>query len=255
MRIPLIHKITAGLLLASGVAMATPSTTCWTPAATDIQPFGIVHLGVDTYTTVFEKSADGGGDFPADYGLTVGVLPFNRVQMEVGVDLLEPSDDPLFFSAKIGSPEGAWFASSPAMNAGIFNAGTRKDATDQNVAFLLLGKTIPFLGRFHAGPYLGNRSVLVDSSGEPDNKGFMIGYDRGFLPARDPQGNEYKRIVVAADYASGDNAIGGGGIGLSYFFTKDISLLAGPVWFNNTEINGDWKWTVQLDINTPAFAR
>ena len=34
-----------------------------------------------------------------------------------------------------------------------------------------------------------------------------------------------------------------------HYFTKDISLLTGPVWFNDHAINGQWKWTVQLDIN------
>ena len=47
----------------------------------------------------------------------------------------------------------------------------------------------------------------------------------------------------------GDNAIGGGGAGVYYFFTPDISLLTGPVWFNDPGINGRMKWTTQLDIN------
>jgi len=55
--------------------------------------------------------------------------------------------------------------------------------------------------------------------------------------------------VLAADYASGKNYIGGGGFGMYHYFTKDISLLTGPVWFNDHAINGQWKWTVQLDIN------
>jgi len=29
----------------------------------------------------------------------------------------------------------------------------------------------------------------------------------------------------------------------------------GPVWFNEKAINGVWKWTIQLDINIPAFGR
>jgi hypothetical protein len=30
-----------------------------------------------------------------------------------------------------------------------------------------------------------------------------------------------------------------------------MSLLTGPVWFNERAINGDWKWTTQLDVNVP----
>jgi hypothetical protein len=81
----------------------------------------------------------------------------------------------------------------------------------------------------------------------------MAAFDRAFLPTKDKEGNEFSRIVLAADYATGKNAFGGGGAGVYYFFTKDISLLTGPVWFNEEAINGKWKWTVQLDINTSIF--
>lgn len=41
----------------------------------------------------------------------------------------------------------------------------------------------------------------------------------------------------------------GGGVGVYYFFTKNISVLGGPVWFNDRELNGGQKWTIQWDIN------
>ncbi|MBI1865160.1 MAG: EscU/YscU/HrcU family type III secretion system export apparatus switch protein, partial [Nitrospirae bacterium] len=66
---------------------------------------------------------------------------------------------------------------------------------------------------------------------------------------KDAEGNELSRLVFAVDYASGDNALGGGGAGLYYYFTKNVSLLTGPVWFNEEAINGKWKWTTQLDVN------
>lgn len=249
--------VAAAILCAvvAGAAGATPSTTYWTPATTDIQAYGVPHIGYDTYFTVFRKADDGAGDFPTDIGLTVGVLPFEKLQMELGVDLLEPTDDPLFFNAKIGTPEGALFAGSPALNLGIFNVGTQtsKDEirTDQNIGFALAGKTIPRVGRLFAGYYVGNAAVLKNSNGETDNHGVLVGFDRGFVPVKDKAGDEFNRLVLAADYASGKNSLGGGGVGLYYYFTKNISLLTGPVWFNDQGINGKWKWTVQLDINIP----
>ena len=75
---------------------------------------------------------------------------------------------------------------------------------------------------------------------EKEEAGWMAGYDRYIIK---------DKVLFAADYASGDNAIGGGGAGIYYFFTKDVSLLVGPVWFNDTGVNGYTKWTVQLDIN------
>jgi len=248
-----VRLLTGALLLTvflfAGIAFATPSTTYWTPATTDIQPFGVLHIGVDNYFTVFRKAKDGASAFGTDVGLTMGVLPFEKLQMEVGIDTVEPTDHPIFFNAKLGTPENSLFSGSPALNLGIFNVGTKKDVTNQNIVHFMVGKTIPPLGRFFAGPYIGNRKALVDKNGEKENTGFMIGYDRGFLPAKDKEGNEYKRLVLAADYASGKNSIGGGGVGLYYYFTPTISLLTGPVWFNEKEINGKWKWTVQLDIN------
>ncbi|MBI4607206.1 MAG: hypothetical protein HY721_35020 [Planctomycetes bacterium] len=113
-------------LFPAGVANPTPSTMYWTPATTDVQPFGVLHIGVDNYFTVLRKASDGAGAFGTDVGLTLGVLPFEKLQMEVGVDLVEPTDDPLFFNAKLGTPESSLFTHSPALNAGVFNIGTEE---------------------------------------------------------------------------------------------------------------------------------
>ena len=239
----------SAMILGCGLARATPSTTYWTPMTVDVQPYGVVHIGADNYFTVFKKTAAGGGSFPSDVGLTVGVLPFKSVIAEVGLDLMEASDNPVFLNAKIGLPEDTLFDGAPTLQVGIFNVGTKKDVTDQNVVYAVVGKSIPNVGRLSAGPYIGNKEVLVDKDGNKENTGFMVAFDRGFLPTKDKDGNEYNQWVFAADYASGDNALGGGGVGVYHFFTKDISVLTGPVWFNEKSINGEWKWTFQLDIN------
>ncbi|MDO8747071.1 MAG: hypothetical protein Q7J70_05355 [Thermodesulfovibrionales bacterium] len=244
-----VITLLAILVFMTGIAYATPSTTYWTPMTMDIQSYGVLHIGVDNYFTIFKKTEDGGGSFPADFGLTMGVLPFEKVQMEIGVDLLESSNYPLYFNAKIGTPEDSLFKGSPTLQIGIFNVGTKNNVTNQNTLYGVIGKTIPGVGRLSAGPYIGNKKVLVDKNGDKENTGFMVAFDRGFVPVKDKAGNEYNKFVLAADYASGKNAIGGGGVGLYYYFTKEISLLTGPVWFNEEAINGKWKWTVQLDIN------
>jgi hypothetical protein len=241
----------AGLIVMAGNAFATPSTTYWTPAVMDIQPYGVLHIGVDNYFTVFMTGKGGASAFPTDVGLTMGVLPFKKLQMELGIDLLEPSDYPVYFNAKLGVPEDALFKWSPSLNVGVFNIGAKKDATDMNIIYGVVGKTIPKVGRIHVGPYYGNRNAqtfFIKEAGD-DDLGVMVGFDRGFLPRKDKDGNEFNRLVLAADYASGKNALGGGGAGIYYYFTKDISLLTGPVWFNEPSLNGEWKWTIQLDIN------
>jgi len=246
--------LAAGLL--AGTACATPSTTFWTPATTDIQPCKTLHLGVDDYFTVFRKQRNGAGAFPTDLQAEIGILPFDKLQAEIGVDYLEPSDYPFFFNAKLGTPEGALFGGAPALNVGLFNVGTKRGVTDYDIVDILVGKTIPYFGRLFVGGYVGNAGTLVSSDGSSDNAGVMVAMDHGFLPVKDlpvkdQHGDEFNRLVFAADWASGRNAIGGGGAGLYYYFTKNNSLLTGPVFFNDQGLNGAWKWTTQLDINVP----
>jgi len=252
--VKMLAAAAAMVALACGSAMATPSTTYWTPMTLDIQSYKVTHLGIDNYFTVDKKASSGDqGAFPTDVGLTIGVLPFEKIQMEVGVDANYPSDNPYMFNAKIGAPEEALFKYSPALQVGIFGVGTKNKVTNQNVLYGVIGKSIPVLGRLSVGPYIGNKDVLVNASGEKENTGFMVALDHGLFPTKDAAGAEYNKVVLAADYASGKNVIGAGGFGVYYFFTKDISLLTGPVWFNEKAINGTWKWTTQLDINLPSF--
>lgn len=227
---------------------ATPSTTYWTPCVGDIQKFGVFHISYDSYTK-------DDADFPNTYGLTVGVLPFEKFQMEVGLDVLAPQadaflDNALYLNAKVGSPEGTLFEGSPAWNLGIFNVGFNEDVNDYDVGHAVISKTLGPLGRLHVGGYYGLTDTLeiTASDGDGDRGGFMVGYDYGFWPVTQ-SGVEFNRFVFAADFMSGENALGGGGAGLYCYFTPDISLLTGPVWFVDDDLNGDWKWTLQLDIN------
>ena len=223
-------------------ADATPSTTYWTPSTSDVQSYGVWHLGIDNYFTLNKKISSGQqGAFPTDVGITVGVLPYKKLNLELGIDLLQPADYPFYFNAKLGIPEGSLFPGSPALNVGIFNVGTKKNVTDFNIVQFIAGKTLPLnMGRLHVGYCVGNSKLLLSSQGKREDKSYMAGYDKWIVK---------DKFMLAGDYASGKNAIGGGGVGLYVFFTKDISVLVGPVWFNDKGINGVWKWTTQLDIN------
>jgi hypothetical protein len=242
--------VVAAMVFSGSVVYGTPSTEYWTPCVTDIQPFGVYHITYDNY--VSDNST-----FPSDYGLTVGVLPFEKFQMEIGYDILVPTHtdewfkDGSYLNAKIGTPEGKLFENSPAWNIGIFNVGFTEGVTDYDILDIIAGKTLPAnLGRIFVGGYCGLTHTLeiAASSGDGDRSGFMIGYDKGFWPVN-MQDGEFNRFVFAADYATGENAIGGGGAGIYVYFTQNISLLTGPVWFNDEDLNGRWKWTFQLDVN------
>lgn len=86
-----------------------------------------------------------------------------------------------------------------------------------------------------------------------DQQGVMVGYQRLFCPEKYQGKTEYHKWIFSADYASGKNIIGGGGFAVGYYFTPDISLLTGPVWFNSKKLNGNWKWSVQIDIGFSLF--
>ena len=89
----------------AGSAHATPSTIYWTPSVMDIQPFGVWHLGIDNYFPLNGPVPGKNFGFATDVGLTVGVLPFSKINMEVGVDLLEPIDSGICAGAlKMGPP-------------------------------------------------------------------------------------------------------------------------------------------------------
>src|SRR5207248_11244899 len=172
---------TAWLLSAGQSAHATPSTTYFTPATSDIQAFNVWHIGVDNYFRLYRTqeetdrgfgSPPGNGAFPTDVGLTVGVLPFEKLQMEVGIDGLFPGSslhptmrsigNSLFFNSKLGTPEGAFFGSwFPAINIGIFNVGTRTQVTDMNIVDLIVGHSLGPFGRIHGGGYYGNPGAAL----------------------------------------------------------------------------------------------
>jgi hypothetical protein len=153
---------------------ATPSTIIWIPSV-DLQSFKVFHLGIDNYFTVFKKGVGQGGvAFPTDLGLTVGVLPFEKIQAEVGVDLLEPTQSPWSFNAKVGIPEGSIAEWSPAIAIGACNLGVEKNLTDYNIMYGIVAKTLPIIGRLSAGYYTGNKNLLVDNNGKVDNSGILL---------------------------------------------------------------------------------
>ncbi len=259
------HRIVLATLLilpAAGQSVfATPSTTFWTPMTQDIQPYGVLHIGVDNYFRLSTPVSNQNSAFPTDFTApTIGVLPFKRIQMETGFDYFANTPHPWLFNAKIGAPEGAFFKEQPAVEIGVYDLGKNftlnpgESRLDFDVAYGVVGKTIPKLGRLTAGPYIGNRAALVSSDGKHENVGFMTAFDHSFFPVTGKDGSvEYNKICFAADYQSGKNALGASGAGIYYFFTSDISLLVGPTFFNDKDLNGSWRLSTQLDINLPKL--
>ncbi len=238
--------VAAAALAAATVASATPSTTYWTPATTYTQPFLVPHLTYDTY---FAE----GGLLQPDYGLTIGILPFEKVQAEIGVDLFTPGlhKDNLYLNGKVTLVENAFADWQPGISVGIQSVGFKKDYSDYNHLHLTVGKTFGF-GSITIGGYRGGNKLLYTSSkGKVEQTGFMASYTS---PDINVKVTGLDKILVVADYASGNNFFGGYGVGAAIYFTPAIALLTGPVMFNDKDLmkgsyGSSFMWTVQLDVD------
>ena len=216
------------LLVIAGSSFATPSTQIWNPS-TDIQTRGTVHLGIDNYFTV-EDGSSGGYAFPADIGLTYGILP----GMEIGVDSLAPqpnlSTSSLLVNGKYAIGENG---AVPALAVGVFNYGSH--AADQNVVYGVVAKTLP-LARLSVGYFVGSEKALVDPSGAKDNAGIILTFDK---PLND-------KLWVSIDYAGTKSALGATFYGFSWAFSPNTSVLfAYGTWNSGAKPT----ITTQLDIN------
>jgi hypothetical protein len=212
----------------SMAAYATPSTQIWNPS-TDLQAVGTYHLGIDNYFTT-QGPADGGYAFPSDLGLTYGVFS----GLEVGVDIMLPQANPLVFNAKYAIPESSVLPVS--IGVGIFGLGTAKDITDQNVAYMLVAKNFDLFGRLSAGYFSGNSKLLVNPSGQADNSGLILTWDKPIT----------KDLWLCVDYAGSNSALGSLFWGGSWAFQPNVSLIVGYGTFNN---GAKPVITTQLDIN------
>jgi hypothetical protein len=244
------------LLGAATAARATPSTTFWTPATTYVQPYLVPHITYDTY--VAERSG-----FQNDYGLTIGVLPFEKLQAEVGFDSFMPgiTASNLYLNGKLAIPEGALGAYVPGISAGIFGVGFKSDVSDYDILHAEISKAVPLIGTLTVGGYYGlNEKLLVSSSGETQRAGLIAGWTSPDVVFNLPGLN---KINFNADIQTGKNAFGAVGAGVGIYFTPSIDILTGPVFFFDSKTTAqvgppgaaiganrpDWLWTVQLDVD------
>jgi len=253
----------AGLLtvMVCGSALATPTGQIWIPS-TDAKGFKEVTIN-ETNIVRFSNATDAGPNY-YDLGIVAGVLPFEAVKLEIGVDFLTTGtkakidDYPFYFNAKLATAEDIVFKGMPAFAVGIYNLGTYDKpevglSTRQNIVYGLVAKTIPVIGRISAGGYYGAKRALANGTNTADtnmNSGAMVSWDRTISEVSD-------KLWVAVDYMSGNNGNGQLGIGASWAFSKMVTLLAGVQIFNpfynpsagETIPGGKPAFTTQLFIN------
>lgn len=248
----------ASLAIVSTRAAATPSTTYWAPSTTYVQPYGVPHITYDTY---FWKGA--GANYPIDTGITIGVLPFEKLQLEVGYDLFLPTQNPLLFllNAKLGTPEGTFFAGSPSLALGSFGVGLKgktdaNNGTSYDIVYGQAQKNLPWGGYLSVGGYYGagTKELWLGSDGQAHRGGFMGAFAGPDINVNLPG---LRKLIVVADVQTGKNAFGAAGGGVYFCFNDLIDVLTGPVYFFDSALQPggkSWMWTVQLDIDIPFKA-
>lgn len=251
-------RMTKGFVLALGavalltrIASATPSTHIWAPS-TDVQAYGVFHLTHDVY--IPGKSDNEGVDavVVTNEGLTVGILPYEKITAEVGFDFINSTgvynEHPLQFNAKLGIPEDALGKGIPAIAVGAYGLGTKEDVTDYNIYYGKIGKTFPVVGRFSVGYYQGNDELLLDEDGDEAENGILLCWERTMSEISD-------NLWVAIDYQGGENSFGALSYGFSWKFAPNVSVIFGYDDYNNNRIAGlADTYTVQMDIDFDVFS-
>jgi hypothetical protein len=245
--------------LASSMALALPTGQIWIPS-TDAKGFKEVTIN-ETNIVRFSNAPDAGVN-TFDVGVVAGVLPFEAVKMEIGVDYATTGtrakldDYPFYFNAKIATAEDLGLKGMPAFAAGIYGMGTYDSvhgSTRQNIAYGLAAKTLPVVGRISLGGYHAAEKPLVNGTNVKNNtSGVLASWDRSMPEISD-------KLWVAVDYMSGNNLNGQIGVGASWAFSKQITLLAGVQFFNpfynpsqgEAIPGGKPAFTTQLFINLP----
>ena len=248
-------------LLGAGTAYATPSTHVWAPS-TDIQAYGVAHITDDIYVPV-KKLNDARPRTVTNLGLTVGVLPHEKIGLEVGFDHIAGFDDPwdnypLYLNAKLGVPEGAYGELFPAVAVGAYSIGTKtggearadqtsKTGTDYNIIYAKAAKTIGNFGRVSAGFYTGNEKLLVDEKYESSENGILLCWERTLSEVSE-------NLWVAIDYMGGESSVGALSYGFAWKFAPNTAVIFGYVDQINDDLVAD-SATVQVDIDFDVFKK
>jgi len=246
---------------------ATPSTHIWAPS-TDIQPYKKVHVTSDFYfpTTGKGTTADNYDQHNyvlEVYGLTFSLLsdkpeenalgklwqPMGKVMAETGFDYKKGLGSvldsyPWYFHVKAGVPEDAYFKYMPAFAAGVYDVGTRRNKTNNDLWYVKAAKTVALaginVGRFSAGYFWGNGRLLRDKDGLRDNAGPLVAWERTMSELTD-------RLWLCVEYQGTQSSYGALNAGFAWKFTPAIAAIVGYDIYNNRNLTD--TLTLQVDID------
>ena len=234
-------------LLTPVAAGATPSSTFWAPTVATCQAKFVPHITYDTY---YGTAAA----YPIDTGLTIGILPGDKVQSEVGYDTLFPGEHPtqFFLNGKLCVPENSFRKGAPALSIGVYDIGFTSNVTNFDVVYAMAQKTLRFGGYVSGGFYFGtNDTLFTNSDGNVAKTGALVGFSSPVIKI----GHKgLSKITIVGDVQTGKNILGAGGFGADVYFTDNLALIIGPVFFFDKNLQpgrSELLWTTQLDVDIP----
>ena len=236
----------SGCFLMVTACYATASTHIWSPS-TDVQPYKKWHLTSDYYVPTENNADNSRTATVTNFGLTVGILPFEKLNAEIGFDHKSGygtlDDFPWYFNTKLGIPENAYGEFFPALAVGIYDVGTKENKTAYNVVYGKAGKTISLdgfsLGRFSAGYFRGDSDLLLHGA-KKDNDGALLCWERKMTQISD-------KLWVAVDYQGSRSSYGALNLGFSWKFADNTSAIFGYDIYNDRDLAN--TYTVQVDID------
>ncbi|HBC47567.1 MAG TPA: hypothetical protein DEO84_05750 [candidate division Zixibacteria bacterium] len=226
---------------------ATATTHIWAPS-TDVQGYKVWHITSDVYIPVKEDANHNRLPATTNIGLTVGILPFKKINAELGIDhksgLAAADHYPFYGNLKIGAPENAFGGFSPSVAVGIFDVGSKKDFTNFNIFYGKVAKSVQSgnwsLGRFSLGYFSGNNKLLINGQSESDNSGIIAAWERTFPELSD-------KFWFCVEYMGTKSVYGSLNIGIAWKFASNVSVLGGYEFYNNTNLIN--TATLQVDID------
>ena len=244
----LFALVFSGCLMCGANAFSTASTHIWAPS-TDVQAYGVWHITADMYAAVKNDAAGNRVPTITNVGLTVGVLPLKRINVEIGLDhksgLGALDSYPMYGNLKIGVPENAIGNGAPAVAVGVFDVGTKSDATDYDVIYGKIARTFSAggfsLGRFSAGWFAGNEKLLLDGKGDKDNSGLLAAWERTVTEISD-------KLWICVEYMGTESVYGSFNVGASWKVADIDSVLGGYEIYNNDNLVDTATLQVDIDI-------
>jgi hypothetical protein len=177
----------------------------------------------------------------------MGVLPFKKIGLEVGIDYRDLGGNhsyPVYFNAKLATPEDAFFKYMPAIAIGGYDYGTKKNVNNYDVTYGLIARTFPLIGRLSVGGYtgLGPDLLWTGSDGMVVSGGVLASWDRVIKEISD-------KLWLAIDFQSGNNGYGAFSFGAQWNWSANVSTILGYDIYNDKNLAKPTV-TFQLDINS-----